>query len=60
MGSTESKSPKEAGFLCDAAVSASCELKTEISEELCILIVVWRRGWAMLHAWERSEIPTKF
>jgi len=58
MGSTESKSPKETGFLCDAAASASCELKSEISETLCILI--WRRGRTMLHAWERSEIPTKF
>ena len=38
MGSTESKSPKEAGFLRD---SASCELKTEISETICILAGVW-------------------
>jgi len=60
VGSTESKSPKEAGFLRDAAASANCELKTEMSETLCILTVVWWHGRAMLHSWERSEIPTKF
>jgi len=41
MGCTKSKSPEEASFLRDAAALASCEVKTEMSETLCILTVVW-------------------